>query len=68
MARSNIRQQIAVTEKAEKTNSGGGAGGSNYAALSWTELRRVASERDVVSWRRTREQVEADLVALDQGA
>lgn len=62
MARSNIRMQK-VGSDLEASDSGGGL---DYAGLSWVDLRRVASERGVVSWRRKREQIEGDLLALDK--
>ncbi len=53
--------QMNESEPAPKPSTGG----NPYGAMDWTELRRVASERGVVSWRRKREHIEADLVALD---
>lgn len=65
MARRNIKMQgdsNAVTE----VRAVPVAQGNDYSEVSWTELRKMASDRGVVSWRRTRLEIESDLVAQDK--
>lgn len=65
MARRNIQIQN-DTKPVTKAKSVPVNQGGEYSGLSWTELRKLASDRGVVSWRRTRLEIESDLVAQDQ--
>lgn len=67
MSRRSIRMQQVNQSTAEPVSQPEPAT-NRYAALSWTELRRVASQRKVVSWRRKREEIEAALLAQDEAA
>jgi len=67
MARKNVQMQP-IDEENSKTNEPATPAGDNpFAAMSWTALRRYASDRDVVSWRRTRAEIENDLLQQLRG-
>jgi len=67
MSRRGINQQRINQSTAEPVSQPEPAT-NRYAALSWTELRREASKRQVVSWRRKRDEIEAELLAQDAAA
>ncbi|WP_234017569.1 hypothetical protein [Pseudohongiella nitratireducens] len=67
MSRRSIRMQQ-VNESTTEPVSQPEPATNRYAEMSWTELRREASKREVVSWRRKRDEIEAELLAQDAAA
>ena len=71
MGRQSIRmQQMNEENRAEVAAERAPADpvtGNPFASMSWTKLRRYASDRGVVIWRRNRVDIEAELISNLQG-